>query len=133
MAANQAPIFPLTARVAGVLVGGTALTARTAISGTTGLTLLAASGTFGSRWDQIILSATGTTLAGLINLWVYDGTTSRLFDEYSVTVVTASTTVPGYRLITSYTTLVLPSTHSLYCSSQVGSQLITVFAVGGDY
>jgi len=133
MAANTSPIFPLTPRIGGALVGASAVTARTAITGTTGLTLISASGSFGTRWDRIWLKGTGTTLAGLIDIWIYDGTTSRAYEALPVTVVTASTTVDSFETYHDFTTLVLPSTYSLYCSSQVASQLITVWAFGGDY
>ena len=133
MPANTSPIFPLTPRIKSALIGSSALTSRTAITGTTGLTLLTAAGTNGTRIDTIVLKGTGTTIAGQLDLWIYDGTTARLFDSFAVTVVTPSTTVDSFRSRTTYTDLVLASTDSLYISSQVASQLVSVFAQGGDY
>ena len=140
MAANTSPIFPLTPRSVGLsVIGASAITARTAITGTTGLSLLFSAGVNGSRIDTIILQATGTSLAGLIDFWIYDGTTSRLIYEASVTAVTPSTTTAGFNLVIATTSinggvpLTLPSGSSLYASSQVASQLVGIVTNGGDY
>jgi len=140
MAANTSPIFPLTPVATGLsVIGSSAVTARTAITGTTGLSLCFSAGANGSRIDTIIIQATGTTLAGLIDFWVYDGTTSRMVYEASVTVVTGSTTTAGFNLAISTTTfnggvpLTLPSGSSLYASSQVASQLVGIITTGGNY
>lgn len=141
MAANTAPIFPITPVAQGLsVVSASALTSRAAITGTTGLSLCFTAGSNGSRIDTIILQATGTTLAGLIDLWIFDGTTSRLIYETAVTVVTPNTTTTvGFNANISTTTfcggvpLTIPSGYALYCSSQVASQLIGVTTVGGHY
>jgi hypothetical protein len=141
MAANTAPIFPLTPVSQGLsVVSASAITARTAIVGTTGLSLCYTAGANGSRIDTIILQATGTTLAGLIDFWIYDGTTSRLIYEAVVTVVTPNTTTTvGFNMAIATTLfnggipLTIPTTYALYCSSQVASQLIGVVTNGGNY
>lgn len=135
MAQNTSPIFPGVPRNVGLsVVGASAITARTAITGTTGLSLLFTAGANGSRIDQTTFTATGTTLAGIIDIWVYDGTTSRLLQEVVFTVITPNTTTTvGATSIVSYTNLVLPTGYGLYCSSQVASQLIGAITAGGDY
>ena len=134
MPANTTPIFPLTPRVAGMsVVGAAAVTLRTAIVGTTGLTLLITAGANGTKVDAIRFVATGTSVAGVLTLWYYDGTTSRIHSEYIVSAVIPSTTAIGYVLETLFDNLQLPATHGLYLSSQVASQLVGALAIGGDY
>jgi uncharacterized membrane protein len=134
MAANTSPIFPAVVRNVGLsVVPNGAITARTAIAGVTGLGLLFTAGANGSRIDQCTLQATGTTLAGLLDFWVYDGTTSRMLSETLVAVVAASTTVAGWTTVVTFTNLVIPSGYGLYISSQVGSQLVGAITTGGDY
>ena len=135
MSANTSPIFPIAPRSQHMtVVGAAAITARTAIVGTTGLTLLFTPGANGSRVDQITFTATGTTLAGIMDVWLYDGTNSQLLQEFAVTVVTPNTTTTvGYTSTLNFTNLTLPSTHAIYVSSQVASQLIGAVCQGGDY
>lgn len=140
MPANTTPIFPLTPVSTGLsVVNASAITARTAITGTTGLSLCFTAGANGSRIDTSVMQATGTTLAGVMDFWIYDGTTSRLFYEQAVSVVTGSTTVIGLNSAINWTNvnggvpLLLPTGYALYCSSQVASQLIGVLTQGGSY
>ena len=140
MAANTSPIFPLTPKSTGLsVVGSSAVTARTAITGTTGLTLLFTAGSNGSRIDTMVVQATGTSLSGLLDFWIYDGTTSRLFYELTITAVTPSTTASGFNSVVNTSNInagvpiTIPSGTSLYCSSQVANQLIGVIVFGGDY
>lgn len=85
------------------------------------------------------MQATGTTLAGVMDFWIYDGTTSRLVYEQAVSVVTGSTTVIGLNSAISTSNfnggvpLTLPTGYALYCSSQVASQLIGILTQGGNY
>ena len=113
------------------VVSASALTARTNITGTTGLTLVSTAGSNGTRIDAVKLTGTGTTVSGVIGIWIYDGTTSRLYTEVAVPVVTPSTTVATYEA-TIPLGITLPSTHGLYFSSQVASQLVTAHLVGAD-
>jgi len=133
MASNTSPIFPLTPIVGlGSLNAATALTARTPITGTTGLTQLTATSTNGTKIDAITVKGQGTTVAAVVGIWIYNGTTSYLFDEILVTAITASTTVASFVSTTSYTNLVLPPTYQLYISETVQTNL-TVEAFGGQY
>lgn len=134
MAANTVPIFP-----AGVMLGiasltsATAVTSRADITGTTGLVQLApASANGGFRVDAIRVVCKGTSVAGLIGIWLYDGTTSRLIDEIPVSAITASTTVDSFKVDRAYSTLNLTGTQSLYVSETVVNDA-TVYALGGVY
>jgi hypothetical protein len=46
----------------------------------------------GTRVDALEIVATGTTTAGVVRLFQYDGTNNRLFKEILVTAITPSTT-----------------------------------------
>jgi hypothetical protein len=133
MPVNAAPIFPV-APIVGIatLTTATAVTSRANITGTTGLVLLTATSTFGTRIDQITVKSKATSVASNLFIWVYNGTTSFLFDELDVLAVTASNTVDSYTYSKTYNNLVLPPTFQLYISETVQTDL-TVFAFGGVY
>jgi hypothetical protein len=133
MAANITPIFPI-APFNGIatLTSATALTSRAAITGTTGLTQLTPTSTNGTRIDAITVKAKATSVASNVFIWLYNGTTSYLFDEFDVTAVTAGNTTDSFVLTKTYSTLVLPPTYQLFISETVQTDL-TVFAFGGTY
>lgn len=138
MAANISPIFPLTPVIGiATLVTPTALTTRTNITGTTGLIQLTPTSSFGKKVPLITIQSTQTSVAGLLSIWLYNGTTSYLIDEIPITAVTPSTTAVGFSVQRDYSTLwnsaiVLPATYQLYVSVTV-QQNLTVLAHGGDY
>jgi len=133
MPANTSPIFPL-APIVGIatLTSATAITSRANITGTTGLVQLTATSTNGTRIDAITVKGKGTTVVSCVDIWIYNGTTSFLFDEFDVTAISASTTVDSFTLSRTYSTLVLPPTYQLYISETVATD-VTVFAFGGTY
>lgn len=132
MPANINPVFPVVGRVeVATLTSPTALTSRANITGTTGLTALLTTGSFGTRLDRIHINAKETTVAGVIFIWLYNGTTSFLFDEILVTAVTASTTAAAFQTYKDYTTVMLPFATDLYVSSTI-DQDFNIVALGGD-
>lgn len=133
MAAGTSPIFP-NVPIIGIasLVSNTAITSRAQITGTTGLTQLTATSTNGTRVDAIKVVAQGNSSATQQCIWIYNGTTSFLYDEITVAAVSATTTVASASNTISYTTLVLPPTYQLYTSQTVSSN-VSVMAFGGQY
>lgn len=133
MPANTSPIFP-GAPIVGIatLVSATPITSGANISGTTGLTELVTTSTNGTRVDNIFVRCQGTSVASKVDVWIYDGTTSYLFDELDVPAVTASTTVDTAYISRGYTNLTLPPTYKVYVSQTVATNL-NVFAFGGTY
>lgn len=133
MPANTKPIFPL-APIVGIatLTTATAITSRANITGVTGLVQLTATSTNGTRVDAITVKGKGTTLASNVFIWIYNGTTSFLFDEFDVTAVTATNTTDSFTLTKSYNNLVLSPTFQLYISETVQTD-INVLAFGGVY
>jgi hypothetical protein len=133
MAANTSPIFPL-APVVGIatLTTATAITSRANITGTTGLVQLTPESTNGKRIDSIAVKGKATTVASNIFIWIYNGTTSFLFDEIDAPAVTAGNTTDSTLVQKTYLSLVLPPTYQLFISETVQTD-VNVFALGGDY
>lgn len=133
MAANTSPIFPV-APIVGIatLAAATAVTGRANITGVTNLTVLTAASTNGTRVDAITVKCNVTSVASILCVWIYNGTTSYLFDEIDIVATTVSTTVDGPVVTRTYSTLTLPPTYQLYISETVQTNL-TVFAFGGVY
>ena len=110
-------------------------TANTATDGTGTITDLITGVAAGTRVLSINVQGTATTVAALVNIFLYDGTQWDLFDQVTITATTGSNTVKGYRLVTAYTDLVLPSTsHKLGATISVApsSGTVRVSAFGGD-
>lgn len=148
MAANTAPIFPLTpyAAVAN-LSAQTACTTRapTAIASLAAaniIPLVPASSVNGRKIDTIRVKAsstsmTATTAAALIGIWYSDGTTATLQYEIPVDAVVPSTTSSAFEREINIPNLTLPAAHALYVSTTVTTTAATtalvVKASGGDY
>jgi hypothetical protein len=125
-------VTPQTPRVAtATLTSPTAITSRANITGTTGLTVLTPTTTNGVKIYELDIKAKETTVAGSVCVWIYNATTSFLYDEILVSAVTASTTVDSWRAKKTYDNLVLGPTDQLYVSVTV-DQDFTVFAHGAD-
>ena len=98
--------------------------------------------TNGRRIDAIEVNAAanaiaGATVAGLVGVWQWDGTTATLIDEIQVTAVTPSATVPSFTTTKYYTDLILPAAFKLFVSTSVtlaaATTALSVTAFGGDY
>lgn len=106
-------------------------------TGTIGTVLTA--GASGSRVDRIDVQATSTTTAGMVRLFIHDGTNARLWREVSVSAITPSGTVAAYAAAMSsnngqdigYLPLILPTGYSLRASTH-NAESFNVIATGGD-
>lgn len=87
----------------------------------------------GSKVEEVDFIGTGTTVAGAIELYLFDGATYHHFDSVIVPVVTPSTTTAPFRAANTYFNLFLKSGWTLVATSFVASQLINVVAFGGDF
>jgi hypothetical protein len=129
MATN--PAFISTARIGRASLS----TANTATDGTGTITDLIQGVSAGTRVLEIVTQGTATTVAALVNLFLWDGTNWDLFDQVTISAVTGSTTTKGTRVSTTYQNLVLPSaTSKLGCTITVAptSGTVRVTALGGD-
>jgi len=111
-------------------------TANTNRDGTGTLGTVFTAGATGSRIEHIEIMGVGTVTAGVIRLFIDDGTNKRLWREVAVTATTPSGTVVGFRttIDCSYLSvvLILKSIESLKASTHNG-ETFNVFATGGDY
>jgi hypothetical protein len=125
------PAFISTPRIGRVSLS----TANTATDGTGTISDLIVGVSAGTRILSVNVQGTATTVASLVNLFLFDGTNWDLFDQITISATTGSNTVKGYRLVTAYTDLVLPS-----ASWKLGATLtvapttgtVRVAAFGGD-
>lgn len=125
------PAFISTPRIGRVSLS----TANTATDGTGTINDLIVGVSAGTRILSVNVQGTATTVAALVNLFLYDGTQWDLFDQVTITATTGSNTVKGYRLVTAYTDLVLPSaSYKLGATISVApsSGTVRVLAFGGD-
>jgi len=113
-------------------------TANTARNGTGTIATVFTAGSSGSRIERIVVVAQATTTAGMIRLFVHDGTTAWLYDEIPVSAATPSGTVPSFNAnLQAFTNpdlmpLTLPAGHSLRASTN-NSETFNVIAIGGDF
>jgi hypothetical protein len=133
MAVTSTPIFAQSPVVGiATLTTPTAVTSRANITGTTGLVVLTPVSTNGKRIDRIHVKCKATSVATNLSIWIYNGTTSFLFDEIPITVVTASNSNASFEADVNFDFLVLPPTYQLFMSCTV-TQDLTAFAFGGDF
>lgn len=91
--------------------------ANTGRDGTGTIVTVLSAGTSGSRVDDILIAATGTTTAGMVRLFLHDGTNARLFREVPVTAITPSGTVQAFTASLPNLALVLAPGWSLRAST----------------
>jgi len=132
-------ITPQAPRAAHCAIGATGLVSRFHITGTTGLTLLAAAGTNGTQINSILIKAepntNGVNTASVVYVWEYDGTTSWIVDEIQVTTTTPSTTAPSFQTRVYYSGWIIPINHSIYVSNSINTAttaLLMAQLLGGD-
>jgi hypothetical protein len=68
----------------------------------------------------------------MVRLFLYDGTTYRLFDEISIAAATVSASVKATRVSTLYNNLVLPSASWSLVASTHNAESMDVTALGAD-
>lgn len=133
MTANTYPVFALTPRCGMAQIS----TANTNRDGTGTIGTVLAAGSNGTRIDLITIKATVTTTAGMIRLFIHDGTNYRLWKEIAVSAITPSGTVAAFASILTPDTdgdlpLILPANYSLRASTN-NAETFNVIAQGGDF
>lgn len=112
-------------------------TANTNRDGTGTIGTVFTAGSSGSRIDRVVIEATSTTTAGMVRLFIHNGTTAYLYDEIPVTAITPSGTVQAFQATREAVSkptlypLVLPTGYSLRASTN-NAETFNVAAVGGD-
>jgi hypothetical protein len=110
--------------------------ANTARDGTGTIVTVLTAGASGSRVDQIRIQAAGTTTAGVVRLFIHDGSNARLFREVMVTAITPSASVEAWSaaidLSSAGLALILPTGYSLRASTN-NAETFNVFVIGADF
>ena len=130
---SAAPIFFGTVRAIGA--GTVPGTADTSLTAPTNVTTILTAATAGTKIEQIRITQVATTSsAGLVNLFLYDGSAYHLFDQYAFSTLTLSSSVRLTPVDLYYANLVLSSGWSLRASVSVpgGVSAFKVLAFGGD-
>lgn len=125
------PNFGGTVNNGAQLLGG----AETSTTVPTTTSTIVAAGASGSKVEEVVVEGTGTTVAGLVYLFLHDGTTYHLFDTVTVTAFTASTTAPPFRARNVYTNLWVMTGWSLRASQSIAgnASILKVHAFAGDF
>ena len=127
----NAPQFTATPVLGAASVSATADTSYIA---PTHIVTIFTAGTNGTKVDEIDVIGTGTTVAGVINIFAYDSTTYHLVDSFTIPIVTVSATSGPGTWKHTFANLVLPSSSwSLVATSTVSTQLANVNAFGGSF
>lgn len=124
------PAFASTPKLA----VGSVSTANTNRDGTGTIETIFSAGTSGSIVTRITIQATGDPADGIVTIFLHDGTTAQLFDEFdSGDPAAASNTVVGWRSDRTYD-LVLPNGWSVRAACTVAptSGVFKVFVHGAD-
>jgi len=127
------PQFAATPKLAVATIS----TANTNRDGTGTIGTVLTAGTNGTRIRRIEVQATATTTAGMVRLFLHDGTTAQLYLEVPVTAITPSGTVQAFSANYVETTtvdqlpLTLPSGWSLRAATN-NAETFKVFAEGAD-
>jgi hypothetical protein len=122
------PAFAVTPRIGAVNVA----TANTNRDGTGTVATLIQGASTGTRVVEIVCQARVTTTAGMVRIFLYDGTTYRFFDEVAIAAATVSASVKGTRVSTLYSNLVLPNASWSLVVSTHNAESIDVIALGAD-
>lgn len=108
-------------------------TANTARDGTGTIVTVLTAGASGTRIDDIYMVGTGTTTAGVIRLFVHDGTNARLLSETLVTANTPSVTVPVWSNTLLSQAIVLKTGYSLRATTNNTETFNIIVTRAGDF
>jgi hypothetical protein len=108
-------------------------TANTNRNGTGTIGTVMTGATNGTRIDDIYIVATGTTTAGVVRLFISDGTNVRLWQEILVSAITPSTTVQVWSYTLLNQALILESGWSLQASTNNAETFNVIVTRAGDF
>lgn len=125
---GSSPVFYGTALANSAVLSATAETSYTAPTRTVVIVPAVATA---AKIEEIHFVGTGVTVAGVVQTYLYDGTTYRADYAQVVNIVTPSTTIAPYFQAIEIDNLFLPVGWSLVAASFAANQLINVIAFGG--
>lgn len=127
----SAPVFATAPKIWAAAVS----TANTNRDGTGTIATVGTAGASGTKIERIVVKATADPADGVVILWLYDGSTYWMFDEFDTGDPAAgSSTVAAWREERAYADLVLPSGWSLRAQNTVAltAGTFAVMAFGAD-
>ena len=108
-------------------------TANTNRDGTGTIATVLTAGANGTRVDDITVIATGTTTAGMVRLFINDGTNTWLWQEIPVSAATPSGTVQTFTATLLNQALILPNNFSLRASTNNAETFNVIVTRAGDF
>ena len=130
------PSFASTVRTASALLGSAETNLQVPTQASTVLT----AGASGTKIEEIVVQAsatslTATTVAGLVYVFLHDGSTAHLYDVITISAVTASSTAAAFRASNRYVNLWIPTGWSVRASQSIAgnANLLKITVHGGDY
>ena len=97
-------------------------------------TLVMAAGTSGSRIDDLIIQAAATTSAGMVRLFISDGSTySRLIKEIPVTAITVGSTTAAFSTMLLNQGICIANGQQLRATTEVANTFNIVLTRAGDF
>jgi hypothetical protein len=112
---------------------GQATAANTGRDGTGTIATVFTAGASGSRIDDITITAVATTTAGMVRLFLHDGTNARLWKEVAVSAITPSGTVSAFTSSLFNQNLILQSGWSLRASTHNAEVFNVAVTRAGDF
>jgi hypothetical protein len=129
MAANLNPIFTLTPRADTANFSA----ANTARDGSGVLNTVASAGANGTLINSVRVNAQSTTTAGMVRLFVHNGTTGFLWHEIPVTAITPGVNVAAFEAeYVPQFPLCIPSGYALKATTH-NAESFNVSINGGDF
>jgi hypothetical protein len=107
-------------------------TANTNRDGTGTIGDVLTTGAAGSRIERLVLQAQGTTTAGMIRLYIHNGTAYKLWREIPVTALTPSGTTAAWTYELQLYDFVLPTGYK-FAASTNNAETFNVIAFYGDF
>lgn len=101
--------------------------------GTGTVVTVATAGTNGLRIDDITIKAQATTTAGMVRLFLHDGTNYRLWREVLVSAITPSATVAAFEEELKDLALVLEDGWSLRASTEKAEVINVIVTRAGSF
>ena len=109
-------------------------TADTSFTAPANQTTLGAAGANGTKIVQVDIQPVATVVAGLVNVFLYDGAAYHLLESVTIAAATVSTTAAPAKQTFTYDNLVLPNGWSLRVTNTVAGNvsLVEVNAYGAS-
>jgi hypothetical protein len=112
-------------------------TAETSLTAPTTTATVWTAGASGGKIEEIIIEAIGTTVAGLVYVFLHDGTNYRLFDTFQIAANTWTLggAIAPYRVNKTYDNLMMKTGWTLRISQNIAgnASLLVAHVIGGDF